>query len=193
MVVPNSTSKTTPPAFLLPYLEKYPIQAGALLNTIYDLTLSVGWIDTRLMELGGWVVLIGHKNKSDPLRAVLPLPIHTTSLKPSSLKSIFNALSKLEIENLEKPFQKLAPTIDDLKSQIQIQSSINESQDLNMNINDDTQMQMQDNQEENEKENQDQIMLDKETIYTSIVTPDSTVVYYKISKGIKKPSDIPDE
>lgn len=35
--------------------------------------------------------------------------------------------------------------------------------------------------------------IDRETIYLAIVTTDSTVVYYKLSKGIKKPADIPDE
>lgn len=35
--------------------------------------------------------------------------------------------------------------------------------------------------------------IDRETIYLAIVTSDSTVVYYKLSKGIKKPADIPDE
>jgi hypothetical protein len=35
--------------------------------------------------------------------------------------------------------------------------------------------------------------LDKEMIYMGIVTSDSTVVYYKLTKGIKKPADIPDE
>jgi len=35
--------------------------------------------------------------------------------------------------------------------------------------------------------------LDREMIYIAIVTSDSTVVYYKLSKGIKKPADIPDE
>ncbi|OCF58790.1 hypothetical protein L486_03280 [Kwoniella mangroviensis CBS 10435] len=164
-----------PPSFLLPYLEKYPIQAGALLTTIYDLTLSVGWIDTRLTDLGGWVALIGHKTKSDPLRAVIPLPIHTTSLKPSSLKSIFNALSSLSLENLPQASEKLAPTMDDLKLTIQEQSGTNH------NVNDQT------------IQAEEGSILDQETIYTSIVTPDSTVVYYKISRGIKKPNDIPDE
>lgn len=35
--------------------------------------------------------------------------------------------------------------------------------------------------------------IDKEMIYMGIVTSDSTVVYYKLTKGIKKPADIPDE
>lgn len=35
--------------------------------------------------------------------------------------------------------------------------------------------------------------LDAETIYVAIGSPDSTIVYYKLSKGIRKPHDIPDE
>jgi hypothetical protein len=38
-----------------------------------------------------------------------------------------------------------------------------------------------------------EVELDKEMIYMGIVTTDSTVVYYKLTKGIKKPADIPDE
>ena len=37
------------------------------------------------------------------------------------------------------------------------------------------------------------VELDRQTIYMAIVATDSTVVYYKLSKGIKKPADIPDE
>ncbi|WWC59489.1 uncharacterized protein I303_102045 [Kwoniella dejecticola CBS 10117] len=182
----------SPPSFLLPYLEKYPIQAGALLTTIYDLTLSVGWTDTRISELGGWVVLIGHKNKADPLRAVVPLPIHTTSLKPSSLKAIFSALKSTSLADVPGPFEKLAPTMDDLKAQI-VQDQ-HPAKDIEVSTQpqdstDDQSMPTEDADQDDEAK----IDLDKETIYTSIVTPDSTVVYYKISKGIKKPSDIPDE
>jgi hypothetical protein len=35
--------------------------------------------------------------------------------------------------------------------------------------------------------------LDIETLYMAIVASDSTVVYYKLTKGIKKPADVPDE
>ena len=35
--------------------------------------------------------------------------------------------------------------------------------------------------------------LDREMIYVAIVASDSTTVYYKLSKGIKKPADIPDD
>ena len=35
--------------------------------------------------------------------------------------------------------------------------------------------------------------IDRGMIYIAIVTSDSTVVYYKLTKGIKKPADIPDE
>ena len=35
--------------------------------------------------------------------------------------------------------------------------------------------------------------IDPETIYMAIATTDSTVVYYRLSRGIRKPADIPDE
>lgn len=34
---------------------------------------------------------------------------------------------------------------------------------------------------------------DPDTLYTAIVCADSTVVYYKLSRDIRKPHDIPDE
>ncbi|WRT64752.1 uncharacterized protein IL334_001686 [Kwoniella shivajii] len=184
----------TIPSFLLPFLERNPLQAGPLLTTTYDLTLSVGWIDTRLLEIGGWVVLIGHKNESDPLRAVLPIPIHTTSLKPSSLKTIFNQLSSLSLENLPQPFEPLAPSLDDLRDEITKSTLTKEegSQEVS-NVDTETPTSQAEKGEREGEIQEDQVKLDKETIYTSIVTPDSTVVYYKISKGIKKPADIPDE
>ena len=49
-------------------------------------------------------------------------------------------------------------------------------------------------EEEEEKETvETEAELDKEMIYMGIVTTDSTVVYYKLTKGIKKPADVPDE
>ena len=49
-------------------------------------------------------------------------------------------------------------------------------------------------EEEEEKETvKTEAELDKEMIYMGIVTTDSTVVYYKLTKGIKKPADVPDE
>lgn len=38
-----------------------------------------------------------------------------------------------------------------------------------------------------------ELEIDKATIYVSTVLPDSSIVYYKLSKGVKKPEDIPDE
>jgi hypothetical protein len=47
--------------------------------------------------------------------------------------------------------------------------------------------------EDDKEEDTAQDTLDTKTIYISIVTPDSSVVYYKLTQGIKKPDDIPDE
>jgi hypothetical protein len=90
------------------------------------------------------------------MRLVVPLPLHTTSLTPTALKSIFKALSALSVFRL--------PPI--LPSQLE-----------------GTPAGPSDSKPE----------LDKETIYLAIVSTDSTVVYYKLSKGIKKPADVPDE
>ncbi|WVQ98072.1 hypothetical protein IAU59_005194 [Kwoniella sp. CBS 9459] len=217
----------TIPPFLAPYLEQYPAQAGPLLTAVYDLTLSVGWIDTRITSLGGWVVLVGHKREDDPLRAVIPLPIHTTSLRPSSLRAIFNALSSTSLEDLPPPFEPLAPTVDELREKLSSvgsnsgpglgstsTSTLTSGEDRTEDIvatsaatagepvlNEESQTTTTSTSTSTptaEISSSDPglglgLGLDKETIYTAIVTPDSTVVYYKLSKGIKKPADIPDE
>ena len=51
----------------------------------------------------------------------------------------------------------------------------------------------QETTEEKDDDETSQDTLDTKTIYISIVTPDSSVVYYKLTQGIKKPDDIPDE
>ncbi|KAK8847419.1 hypothetical protein IAR55_005277 [Kwoniella newhampshirensis] len=182
-----------PPAFLVPILERYPLQAGPLLTSLYDISLSVGWIDIRILQLEGWVVLLGHRRKEDPVRAVVPTPIHTTSLHPSSLKSIFSQLSRLDIENLPEIIPALAPTLDELRSRSNSKTNMGESHpDLSKDEKDD-EAEAGENDRVVEKTSDSESRIDRETLYLAIVTPDSTVVYYKLSKGIKKPADVPDE
>ncbi|OWZ33227.1 hypothetical protein C351_05458 [Cryptococcus neoformans c8] len=179
------------PEYLQAYLEKFPLQAGPLLTSIKDLSLSVGWCDLRIVPLSGdasdWIVMVGHKRKEDPLRAVLPLPLHTTSLRPSVLKAIFKELALIEVASLPEPISPFAPTLDELREQLGQRQTSEDAEKL---------------QEEKEggSERADQGKpggkseeFDRETIYMAIVTGDSAVVYYKLSKGIKKPADIPDE
>ncbi|KIR43084.1 hypothetical protein I307_04220 [Cryptococcus deuterogattii 99/473] len=179
------------PEHLRPYLEKFPLQAGPLLTSIKDLSLSVGWCDLRIVPLSGdaseWVVMVGHKRKEDPLRAVLPLPLHTTSLRPSVLKAIFKELALIEVAPLTEPIPPFAPTLDELReqlSQIQVPEDAERTQEEEKGERERTQA---------GKPGEESEEFDRETIYMAIVTGDSTVVYYKLSKGIKKPADIPDE
>jgi len=103
------------------------------------------------------------------------LPLHSTSLKPSSLKAIFSSLSSLTISDLPEPIPLLAPDIATLRREVALKKG-------------------QDIPEEAETETvETEAELDKEMIYMGIVTTDSTVVYYKLTKGIKKPADVPDE
>jgi hypothetical protein len=117
-----------------------------------------------------WLILA---NNQDALRAVVPLPLHSTSLKPSSLRAIFASLAKLTISDLPEPIPVLAPDIATLRKEV----ATSKGEDI----------------EEKEETPLSGIELDKEMIYMGIVTTDSTVVYYKLTKGIKKPADIPDE
>jgi hypothetical protein len=143
------------------------------------------------MELPGtgWCCIVGHKrqevrllqsiwlilaNIQDALRAVVPLPLHSTSLKPSSLRAIFSSLAKLTVSDLPEPIPVLAPDISTIRKEV----ATSKGEDI---------------PEEKEEAPETGIELDKEMIYMGIVTTDSTVVYYKLTKGIKKPADIPDE
>jgi hypothetical protein len=142
----------------------------------------------------GWSIIVGHKRKSvrvsfmrriqradgyqDPLRAVLPLPLHTTALQPSSLKSIFASLSSLRITSLPEPVPPLVPDIDELRRRIARDRGETDDPGGTSGV---------------AEEGEANETLDREMIYVAIVTSDSTVVYYKLSKGIKKPADIPDE
>ncbi|WWD21510.1 hypothetical protein CI109_105996 [Kwoniella shandongensis] len=187
---------SNPPAYLVPVLEKYPLQAGPLLNSLYDISLSVGWIDLRVMPLEGpgegWVVLLGHKRKEDPIRAVLPLPLHTTSLHPSSLKSIFASLSSLTEDTLPPTIPPFAPSMDELRNQLGQKSSQPQAQ-AQAQAQTDDQSQSTSVDDITKEDGETKITLDMETLYLAITTQDSTVVYYKLSKGIKKPADVPDE
>jgi hypothetical protein len=100
----------------------------------------------------------------DPIRLILPLAININSLTPDALQSIFAALQSLEVNTLPQP---LPPLIETPKSGFEVDSV--------------------------EDSDSAEATLDKETIYISIATPDSSVVYYKLTKGIKKPQDVPDE
>lgn len=85
----------------------------------------------------------------------------------------------MTIEDLPEPVPLLAPDIASLRRQV------NESKGQEAPIEED--------EEAKEDSAGDGPEIDKEMIYMGIVTSDSTVVYYKLTKGIKKPADIPDE
>lgn len=95
---------------------------------------------------------------------ILPLAINTNSLTPAALKSIFSALDNMEISQLPEILPPLIET-----------PTVDFEED------------------KIPEEEEGEATLDKETIYISIATPDSSVVYYKLAKGIKKPQDVPDE
>jgi hypothetical protein len=88
----------------------------------------------------------------------------------------------LKVSDLPAPIPPLVPDVATLRSQIAAKKG------LGQDAPDDS---APDASEENRQAKEDE--LDKEMIYMGIVTSDSTVVYYKLTKGIKKPADIPDE
>jgi PDZ domain-containing secreted protein len=90
----------------------------------------------------------------------------------------------MTISDLPASIPPLAPDVTTLRNQILAQKG------------QDTDTIEEEREEEEEGKAEKEITkqeLDKEMIYMGIVTSDSTVVYYKLTKGIKKPADIPDE
>ena len=124
---------------------------------------------------------LGADRIQDPLRAVLPLPLHTTSLHPSSLREIFSSLSELSVSSLPPALPPFVPSIDELQ---RIRHRAKPDHDL---------IQDQFQEDEAKEVAAASVELDRDMIYMAIVTTDSTVVYYRLTKGIKKPADIPDE
>lgn len=85
----------------------------------------------------------------------------------------------MTIEDLPEPVPLLAPDIASLRRQV----AESKGQEEPIEEEDEAKSDTTGNGSE----------LDKEMLYMGIVTSDSTVVYYKLTKGIKKPADIPDE
>ncbi|RXK36604.1 hypothetical protein M231_06145 [Tremella mesenterica] len=194
---------------LEPFIASHPLQAGPLLSSFRDLALSIQWHDLRVIPLTSeWIIILGHKNRTDPLRAVLPLPLHTTSLKPSSLRQIFSSLSRLDSSSITDPIPPLVPSLETLQKHLRPSTAEYPVSDLGS-----PQQTAKTRQFTSlkplgipEEDNLSKVAdigespdtatindLDKDMIYLAITTTDSTVVYYKLTRGIKKPADIPDE
>lgn len=92
----------------------------------------------------------------------------------------------MTISNLPLPIPPLAPDVTTLRSQVSAQKGESPAPA--------TKTIAEEDEAAHTKEVESKAAeLDKEMIYMGIVTSDSTVVYYKLTKGIKKPADIPDE
>ncbi|EIW71450.1 hypothetical protein TREMEDRAFT_42833 [Tremella mesenterica DSM 1558] len=180
---------------LEPFIASHPLQAGPLLSSFRDLALSIQWHDLRVIPLTSeWIIILGHKSRTDPLRAVLPLPLHTTSLKPSSLRQIFSSLSNLESSSIPDPIPPLVPSLETLQKHLRPSTAEYSVSDLGSPQQTAETRQFGKVADQGESpETATHKDLDKDMIYLAITTTDSTVVYYKLTRGIKKPADIPDE
>ncbi|RSH80017.1 uncharacterized protein EHS24_009688 [Apiotrichum porosum] len=182
---------TTPLPTLLDHIvTAAPEQAGVLTATVRDLSLAVEWQQLRPLVLPGtqWAVIVGRKRAGDPLRAVLPLPFHTNSLTPPELKSIFSALETLTVQSLPEPLPPLAATPEQLREELARRTVDKETEGHG---DEETASELAPLAEA--KTIAEELVFDKDTLYVAIGATDSTVVYYKLSRGIKKPADIPDE
>lgn len=89
--------------------------------------------------------------------------------------------------SLPEPISPFAPTLDELREQLGQRQTSEDAEKLQEEEKGGSERADEGKPGEKSEE------FDMETIYMAIVTGDSTVVYYKLSKGIKKPADIPDE
>jgi hypothetical protein len=107
---------------------------------------------------------------------ILPVALDSDALTPARLKVLYNELESINEDELPPPVQSpLAPVA---PKDGEVANTMYEGA-----------APVGPNDEEKAQAGH----LDKETFYISIATPDSSVVYYKLSKGIKKPHDVPDE
>jgi len=156
----------------------HPLQAGSLYTTFTDLMLSQQWYTLRLhnLQAAGWVVLFGQKSVDHPIRMVLPMASDSQALTPARLKVLYHELGLIDEDRLPP----LVPS--SLADAISKDGYVKQA--------------MQDpatSMEASDEEKAQAGHLDKESFYLSMATPDSSVVYYKLSKGINKPHDVPDE
>jgi hypothetical protein len=107
---------------------------------------------------------------------VLPLHFHANNLTPRALKAIYKQLNRLTLGDLPPVLPSPLP--------------VSEIEQLDDGVPEEYDGEEEKGAVEGTAEHD---ILDLKTIYISIVTPDSSVVYYKLTQGIKKPDDIPDE
>jgi hypothetical protein len=108
---------------------------------------------------------------------------------------VFNALSSLSAETVPPADRPLVPTVEDVQAQMASRrAKTDESEGVfDADSPTDAGFRPAGAEELGSSRGESCSDIDRETLYLSIVTSDSTVVYYKLSKGIKKPADIPDE
>ncbi|KAG7563103.1 hypothetical protein FFLO_01411 [Filobasidium floriforme] len=149
---------------LADFIEKFPLQAGCIYSTYTDLALSQQWEEIRLHELGDSGWGVLFGRKTTEDSTRMVLPLHFHA----------NNLTPKALKTIYKLLNQL---------------SVADLPPILPSPHDDGDEAAEDDKEEDATQN----TLDTKTIYISIVTPDSSVVYYKLTQGIKKPDDIPDE
>lgn len=103
---------------------------------------------------------------------------------PSELHAIFRSLLTLDAASLPEPIPELAPSVEALRGEYARRTG----QEPGLG---DVEEAPEDDKED--KEGEGNVEFDPDTLYVAIGAADSTVVYYKLSRGIRKPHDIPDE
>jgi hypothetical protein len=159
------------------------------------------WYTLRLhnLQAAGWAVLFGQKSMDvsglgalqavaalldhplnvtlqHPIRMILPIPLNSDSLTPAHLKVLYSELDMMNKNDLPNPLPSPLAQVSN-KDREGADSMLEGATPIGPN----------------DEEKAQAGHLDKESFYISMVTPDSSVVYYKLSKGIKKPHDVPDE
>lgn len=117
---------------------------------------------------------------------------------------IFKALEGLDIGSLPDDVPDIAGRVEDLRQEYEKRMEVRDSKD-GERVDALKEEEEEHAREEEESEVKKEVVedevkteevrdrIDAETIYVAIGSSDSTIVYYKLSKGIRKPHDIPDE
>jgi hypothetical protein len=94
------------------------------------------------------------------------------------------------VDDLPPPLPEFAPSVDRLRTAYKAMQGVNAEEEQGLGaVNEDDEKENAAADDAEDRSNE----FDPDTLYTAIMCTDSTVVYYKLSRGIRKPHDIPDE
>ncbi len=95
----------------------------------------------------------------------------------------------MAIDDLPSPLPDFAPSVARLRTAYKAMQGVNAEEHELGAVNENVEKENAAADDAEDRSNE----FDPNTLYTAIMCADSTVVYYNLSRGIRKPHDIPDE